>query len=170
MLSQAHQINEHIFCNQTHKPKTCNEEEPCFCQHRIKVKLNAIVELLIVDITENIGPMLHPFHLHGHSFVVQDIGIFPKDYTLEDQKNSKPDGFVGKAFPLKDTILIPSRGFVRIKFRANNPGFWMVHCHYEPHLSIGMGMILQVGETKDMIKSPKDFPTCNDYKPKIAFP
>ena len=46
--------------------------------------------------------------------------------------------------PLKDTVIVPDAGFTVIRFVANNPGFWLFHCHLSWHDRIGMGMILQV--------------------------
>lgn len=67
----------------------------------------------------------------------------------------------------KDTVMVPNPGYLKIKFRADNPGFWLVHCHIEWHLSFGMGFILQVGEIDEMVKTPEDFPKCYDFKPEI---
>ena len=43
-------------------------------------------------------------------------------------------------------------------------GFWIVHCHFEWHLAIGMSFVVQIGEIEDMVKPPKDFPKCGNYK------
>lgn len=67
--------------------------------------------------------------------------------------------------PFKDTITVPSNGFVSVRFRADNPGYWLMHCHYEWHVNIGMGLILQVGEPYQMVPPPKGFPQCGNYKP-----
>jgi FtsP/CotA-like multicopper oxidase with cupredoxin domain len=32
---------------------------------------------------------------------------------------------------------MPFSGYVRLRFRANNPGFWLFHCHFDWHLPIG---------------------------------
>lgn len=37
----------------------------------------------------------------------------------KDRKNRNPNP------PLKDSILIPNPGYARLKFHANNPGFWI---------------------------------------------
>lgn len=34
-------------------------------------------------------------------------------------------------------------------------------------MAVGMGLVVQVGEAKDMVKPPKNFPKCNNYKPEI---
>lgn len=70
----------------------------------------------------------HPFHLHGHRFIVTDSGSFPSD-ILTDQiaylRNlrtvRRPNAHCP---PYKDTQSIPNRGYVRIRFRADNPGKW----------------------------------------------
>ena len=36
--------------------------------------------------------------------------------------------------PLKDTVIIPNRGYTIIRFFSDNPGFWAFHCHIEFHL------------------------------------
>ena len=46
--------------------------------------------------------------------------------------------------PLKDTVIVPDAGFTVIRFLANNPGFWLFHCHLSWHDRIGMGMLIQV--------------------------
>lgn len=89
---------------------------------------------------------------------------------------------------MKDTVVVPRGGFVRFRFRASNPGYWIFHCHLEMHMvrlillirklcnfckiqirfqfhhqEAGMGLIFKVGERKDMLKPPADFPTCGHY-------
>lgn len=86
---------------------------------------------------------------------------------------------------LKDTVSIPSKGFAVFRFKADNPGWWLLHCHFgkflfgcfikhfnitlitEWHFAIGMGLVLQVGEPSEMVTAPKNFPTCNNYLPDI---
>jgi FtsP/CotA-like multicopper oxidase with cupredoxin domain len=59
-------------------------------------------------------------HLHGHHFQVIAInGI----------------AFAGA---LRDTVLVPARGSVRIAFDADNPGRWLFHCHNVYHMASGM--------------------------------
>lgn len=139
LLSQPNEIDEKMFCDYTNmKGRKCIEKSGvCRCVHRLKVKLGAIVELLIFDIDDS---LTHPFHLHGHKFYVMDMSIFNETMTLERiLKNQVPNK--GKRHnqnpPHKDTILIPNPGFVRLKFRADNPGFWLGHCHFDWHLAIG---------------------------------
>lgn len=63
----------------------------------------------------------HPFHLHGHEFQVVGRSM---DYTLndtvqEDQPNPSR----------RDTVMVPGGGWTAVRFRADNPGAWIFHCH-----------------------------------------
>lgn len=59
---------------------------------------------------------------------------------------------------IKDTISLPLQGYVILRFIADNPGFWMLHCHMESHSETGMMMIIKVGESADLPPKPKDWP------------
>lgn len=67
----------------------------------------------------------HPMHLHGYSFQVIDMGT-------RDQLESGKTAFTNATHApvIKDTVTIPSGGFVRIRLRASNPGYWVCHSLY----------------------------------------
>ena len=44
--------------------------------------------------------------------------------------------------PLKDTVIIPAGGYAVVYFRANNPGYWFLHCHIEVHQLEGMAVVI----------------------------
>ena len=58
---------------------------------------------------------------------------------------------------MKDNVAIPQQGYAIIRFIADNPGFWMLHCHLDSHSDPGMMMILKVGESGDLPPKPKDW-------------
>lgn len=70
--------------------------------------------------------------------------------------------------PGKDTIAVPNNGYVVLRFRADNPGFWLFHCHFLYHIVIGMNLIFQVGTLGDLPPIPPGFPTCGDHRPEIT--
>jgi len=78
------------------------------------------------EITNTDGP--HPFHLHGHSFsVVRSAGS--DDYNYRDPVR-------------RDTVNLGDRGDnVTIRFRTDNPGPWILHCHIDWHLERGMAIV-----------------------------
>jgi len=54
-----------VICNRDNLPKSCigMSRQYCNCVHLIKVKLNSVVELIIVDEAETPGLVPHPFHV-----------------------------------------------------------------------------------------------------------
>ena len=110
----------------------------------INIKRHQVVQLRIY----NDDPMEHTFHLHGHTFWVMSKGV-----QLNAPVN--PDAPILK--PVRDTIAVPpckvkrssggeegicggSKGFVDIRFVADNPGVWLMHCHIEWHMAQGLAM------------------------------
>jgi hypothetical protein len=51
-LTQPEDIRDNAFCDENNLPQRCNGSEICHCVHRLRVKKDAIVELIIVDETE----------------------------------------------------------------------------------------------------------------------
>ena len=67
--------------------------------------------------------------------------------------------------PRKDTIIVPTGGYVVIRLRADNPGIWNMHCHIELHNLDGMQML--INESFNEIPAPPPgFPECHSYPPK----
>nr|BAO09160.1 laccase3 [Agaricus brasiliensis] len=74
-----------------------------------------------------VGP--HPFHLHGHNFnVIRDANSDTYNY----------DNPV-----VRDTVSLGNvdGGIVSIRFKADNPGPWILHCHIEFHLAAGFAIV-----------------------------
>jgi len=80
----------------------------------------------LVEITfQNRGTGQHWMHLHGHFFRV-----------LQRDGTPLPGRLV------KDTVSILPGHTVTIAFRADNPGWWMIHCHQLLHSAGGMMALL----------------------------
>lgn len=41
----------------------------------------------------------------------------------------------------RDTMIVPTGGYVVIRFIANSPGAWFFHCHMDLYNTIGMGNV-----------------------------
>jgi FtsP/CotA-like multicopper oxidase with cupredoxin domain len=80
----------------------------------------AIIEVRNVSASE------HPFHLHGHAFEVLSINGIAVPYRT-----------------IEDTVNLPIRSTLRLRLLADNPGFWMTHCHILSHAE-GMMTVLEV--------------------------
>ncbi|KAI1199306.1 Cupredoxin [Nemania serpens] len=86
-------------------------------------------------IVNNLDSGRHPFHLHGHDF--QAI------YRSEEEGGTFEDANVTAAdfpqFPMRrDTLVLYPDGNIVLRFRANNPGIWLFHCHIEWHITSGL--------------------------------
>lgn len=91
-----------------------------------ELEFNQTVELVLQNV--NAAVMLdHPFHLHGHDFYV--VG---RNYGNFNQ-TTDPATFNLRDPPRFNTISVHSGGWVALRFRANNPGVWLLHCHFERH-------------------------------------
>ncbi|KAJ3494552.1 hypothetical protein NLG97_g4007 [Lecanicillium saksenae] len=114
-------------------------------------------------VVNNVDDRGHPFHLHGYAFYViaarqLDIGRYYNPH--EPGATEKEAEFFNTQTPLlKDTVYIPSHGYVALRFPANNPGVWLMHCHVLWHQAVGMGVVLQIGNTTEATKE-KASQTC----------
>ncbi|KAM3962212.1 uncharacterized protein ACR2FA_003712 [Aphomia sociella] len=154
------------FCNSSSIDDDCKEGY-CECSHVLSVKLNSVVEIIILDegVTFDAN---HPFHLHGHSFRVVGMRRLANETTIEEVKAFDKAGLLKRNLknpPIKDTVTVPDGGYTVIRFKADNPGYWLFHCHIEFHVEIGMALVFKVGEHKDMAPIPPEFPRCGSYMP-----
>ncbi|XP_017770706.1 PREDICTED: laccase-2-like isoform X2 [Nicrophorus vespilloides] len=165
MLSQRDLIDDNLFCNEsTVADKDCKKEF-CQCSHVIQVKLNSIVELILVDKGFAFDAN-HPFHLHGHSFRVVGMERLGRNVTVDEVKRLDAQGLLKRNLgdaPIKDTVTVPDGGYTILRFNASNPGYWLFHCHIEFHVEIGMALIFRFGDDEDMPPVPHGFPKCGEY-------
>ena len=52
---------------------------------------------------------------------------------------------ISPAMPAEDENDIDVPGYAVIRFVADSPGVWLLHCHIEWHFAIGLGMAFIVG-------------------------
>lgn len=93
------------------------------------LKKDEIVEIVL----NNADTGAHPFHLHGHNF--QAIARGDENAGVYDPNNHT----AFPAIPMRRDVLMtrPTSYFV-IRFKADNPGVWLFHCHIEWHMSSGL--------------------------------
>ncbi|KAL9130217.1 MAG: hypothetical protein Q9217_001562 [Psora testacea] len=101
------------------------------------LKKNDIVEIIL----NNNDPGKHPFHLHGHTF--QAVVRSPESAGPYINNETFP-----KTPMKRDTIMVNPNGNIVLRFRADNPGIWLFHCHIEWHVASGL--------VATMIESPVD--------------
>ncbi|XP_061343499.1 laccase-4-like [Gastrolobium bilobum] len=122
-----------------------------------RLNFNSTVQIVLQG-TAMIAPENHPFHLHGYNFFVvgQGLGNFdpekdPLSFNLVDPIE-------------RNTVGIPNGGWTAIRFRADNPGVWFLHCHLEVHTTWGLKMAFVVdngrGPNESSLPPPSDLPKC----------
>ncbi|OQD88378.1 hypothetical protein PENANT_c004G11337 [Penicillium antarcticum] len=122
------------------------------------VKHGDIVEIVINNRHNN----LHPWHLHGHQFQV----LQRSDIGAGDYKSLGPN--VSKTPVRRDTIMVQNNGHAVLRFRADNPGVWLLHCHIEWHVEAGlMATIIEAPET---FPGSENAPPNSHYNVCAAYP
>ncbi|KAK7316620.1 hypothetical protein RJT34_00222 [Clitoria ternatea] len=116
--------------------------------------LDEVVDVILQNANQlnGIGSEIHPWHLHGHDFWVLGYG----EGKFKDGDENK---FNLTHAPLRNTAVIFPYGWTALRFKADNPGVWAFHCHIEPHLHMGMGVIFAEGVHK-VGKIPNEALTC----------
>lgn len=179
------------FCNETAliaQGINC-QETFCECTHVLQVRLNSVVELILIDegFTYDAN---HMFHMHGHYFHVVGMDRLGKNVTRKEVKELDKLGRLKRRFAdsvKKDTCTVPDGGYTIIRFYADNPGsklnrylfldiyqmylqrtiyflvVWLLHCHIDFHAEVGMALILKVGDYNQMASPPRNFPQCFDF-------
>ncbi|RWR95399.1 laccase-17 [Cinnamomum micranthum f. kanehirae] len=123
----------------------------------VVLPFNTSVELVMQD-TSIIGAESHPLHLHGFNFYVVGQGFGNYDPKMDPSKFNLIDPVE------RNTVGVPSGGWVAIRFFADNPGVWFMHCHLEVHTSWGLKMAWVVLDGKlpkqKLPPPPSDLPKC----------
>jgi iron transport multicopper oxidase len=100
--------------------------------HSFVLGKDEVIQIII----NNNDPGKHPFHLHGHAFQAvwrsdEDAGNF--NDTTPVAASDLP------AIPMRrDTFAVHPNGNIVLRFKANNPGVWLFHCHIEWHVDSGL--------------------------------
>ncbi|KAK7339802.1 hypothetical protein VNO77_20487 [Canavalia gladiata] len=123
----------------------------------VVLPFNTSIELVMQD-TSILGAESHPLHLHGFNFFVVDQGFGNFD------PNKDPENFNLVDPVERNTVGVPSGGWTAIRFLADNPGVWFMHCHLEVHTSWGLKMAWVVLDGKlpnqKLLPPPADLPKC----------
>ncbi|KAJ4704540.1 Laccase [Melia azedarach] len=122
-----------------------------------KLKFNSTVQMILQN-TALLALENHPMHLHGFDFHVLAQGFG----NYNPKTDSKKFNFVNPQ--RRNTIAVPVGGWAVIRFRANNPGVWIMHCHLDVHLPWGLAtaFVVENGPTPStrLPPPPADLPQC----------
>ncbi|KAG6835987.1 hypothetical protein H0H93_012536 [Arthromyces matolae] len=86
---------------------------------------NKVIELVVPG---GAAGAPHPFHLHGHTFdVVRSAGSSVYNYANPPRRDVVSTGLAGDN--------------VTIRFQTDNSGPWILHCHIDWHLELGLAIV-----------------------------
>ncbi|XP_047975527.1 laccase-17-like [Salvia hispanica] len=118
---------------------------------------NASVQVVMQG-TGILGAESHPLHLHGFNFFIVGQGFGNYDPVNDPKRFNLLDPVE------RNTVGVPPGGWVAIRFFADNPGVWFMHCHLEVHTSWGLKMAWLVLDGKlpnqKLLPPPSDLPKC----------
>ncbi|KAH7415691.1 hypothetical protein KP509_14G056900 [Ceratopteris richardii] len=121
------------------------------------IPFNTTVQVVYQD-TATLFFESHPIHLHGQSFYIVGAGngTFNPDTDPQNFNLVNP--------PARNTVSVYPGGWAAVRFRAINPGAWLVHCHFDIHQSWGMDMVFITlngeGSSQTLPPPPSDLPRC----------
>jgi len=122
-----------------------------------RVRYGAVVQIVFQD-TGIFAAEEHPMHIHGYHFYVLATGFGNYDPRRDAARFNLVDP------PSRNTIGVPVGGWAVVRFVADNPGVWLVHCHIDAHLTGGLAMALLVedgeSELEATVAPPLDLPIC----------
>jgi hypothetical protein len=142
----------------------------------IRVELGEVVDVVIQNraASNNVCEQ-HPWHIHGNKWWVLGYGEglynSSDEYSLNTVNPISVDTFVsypttygkrrGSTFMAAPSPYSPC-GWTVLRFQANNPGIWLMHCHVAWHLTMGMALVFDIA-SEELWKSatlPADYGFC----------
>ncbi|XP_042384800.1 laccase-3-like [Zingiber officinale] len=122
-----------------------------------KLKYGAVVQLVLQG-TNIVTGENHPIHIHGYNFYILAEGFGNFNPATDNAKFNLVDP------PERNTVGVPANGWAVIRFVADNPGIWLMHCHLDVHITWGLAMAFLVengeAELQALEAPPPDLPTC----------
>ncbi|PHZ10392.1 Cupredoxin [Rhizopus microsporus ATCC 52813] len=124
-----------------------------FDLHTYRIAYNETVDLVFQNSKNRDGGcLLHPWHTHGHSHYVIASGPGDYNHTLHKHiRNFKYPLYkdTSVAYPYFSNDGSEGCGWTKVRIKADNPGFWAVHCHITTHMIQGKMIVLE--EAPDLI-------------------
>ncbi|TRM70406.1 multicopper oxidase/laccase [Schizophyllum amplum] len=118
----------------------------------VNIERGRVIEVtLLPNMTNGMAGTPHPMHLHGHAFsVVRSAGETEANYVNPVRRDVVNTG----------TAVMGEEGAgAVIRFVADNPGPWFLHCHIDPHLQAGLAVVFaeDVEQTAGVTSPPQDW-------------
>ena len=191
ILSQRGNIDDSNFCEYSQDEAQLGVTN-CIHTYTAQTETVEMVFMALVNPAVPHFASAHPVHIHGHHFRVLHTG-YPSyttsgivealnpDITCEGDGGSCHVGVswtggtpppseceVNGTCPTKDTVMVPTGGYVRVRFSRENWGWWLLHCHIESHFILGMAMIVNATAAPGAVAPPVNYPQCGSYGSSVS--
>ena len=119
------------------------------------IEQNELIDVVLQNTVATNGVCeSHPFHLHGHKFWIHSQGTGMYDASLNTSPTSNSpilrdtltlyaSSYSNLALNRSEANYLKPCGWVKLRFIADNPGLWLLHCHIGSHLFMGMTVLLK---------------------------
>jgi len=122
-------------------------------------------------VIENITPVPHPMHLHGHDFLIlgksppYENPFLPANPVRRFTPASDLSGLKWNNPTRRDVTMLPGKGWLVVAFRVDNPGAWLFHCHIAWHVSQGLSLqfVERVSEIPSTVRIDQIEPNCGAW-------
>ncbi|XP_053409258.1 uncharacterized protein LOC128559972 [Mercenaria mercenaria] len=164
----------------------CMPNKVCFCNRPLNVDFGDVVQINFLS-RGFLNVINHPIHIHGYSVHVLKVGYRQTNASFANLGDNADINCPGQCYsnaswanetwkggnipgvdltraPRKDTITVPAGGYAVVRFVADNPGLWYIHCHQEFHSKFGMGLLLNDSFSR-IPPPPAGFPECRSFPP-----
>lgn len=166
LLSQEEDHNQAMICDSSYTEEglICDpamDKNDCSCHHMLHVDSGDVVDMFLLN-PDLERPIAHPIHLHGHFFNVIGSGSIPDENPMAYIREQNEAGNIERNLdnpPRKDSIQSIPGGYLLIRFYADNPGYWLMHCHISFDVVEGQVLVVKVGDRSEW-DIPQDFPEC----------
>ncbi|KAK7871877.1 hypothetical protein R5R35_006458 [Gryllus longicercus] len=169
VLTQPGDVDSELLCNEGSLPYSCAHVGSggfCQCMHVVHVPLGATVELLLINQGGD-GEASAVLHMHGYRLYVVGAARLKRAATAAevlalDRRGALMDRELSRPVP-RDTVAVPALGVVAARFKADNPGYWLLHEERPTRWAAGLAVLLHVGADGDTPAPPTDWPKCGSF-------
>ncbi|OAD52061.1 Laccase-1 [Eufriesea mexicana] len=171
LLSQPENTPTESICSLERRSRACTDT-PLFCEciQVIEVSPGKNVDIILLD--EGFGGNIsQTFHIHGYNASILGRNSFEHAITKDDimllDHNKQLHRNVLNP-PQKDSFIVPNKGYVILRLFTDNLGYWLWEARstaISPGISGPvMQFLLKVGNDKNFLSVPLNFPTCGNNK------
>ncbi|KAL0098037.1 multicopper oxidase-domain-containing protein [Phycomyces blakesleeanus] len=112
------------------------------------------IDVVLQNAMGGIDCLLHPWHTHGHSHHLIASGV--GEYNHEEHKDIRNFATplykdVSVVYPSEPDPVTRGCGWTKIRIKADNPGYWAIHCHITAHMLQGKMAVFE--ESPDLIEA-----------------